>query len=242
MFTYIVAAWALMLLASILCAIRSSVNARRAQARAAEEAQRKAQEAAQRRREAEEKEAAKKKEQAAQRARRETARKEAAEEKHRETMRRKEELHAQRLRHIAEVQAARPQPQRKPQEPAQADAEQAQPAPAAMPAQPQPVALSVAEFIRQNAQPQRPKTIQGPFAGQTVSFTGKLSGMTRREAIEAVQERGGKAFASMPAATTLLVVGKNPGMTKMDKADEWIGSVRKITEAQFLKMLETTAA
>lgn len=82
----------------------------------------------------------------------------------------------------------------------------------------------------------------GAFAGQVVSFTGRLPGMTRNEAIEAVRRNGGKAFATMPAATTLLVVGDRPGMQKLDKADAWIASVRKITAAQFADMLSRPAA
>ena len=75
------------------------------------------------------------------------------------------------------------------------------------------------------------------FKGETVSFTGKLPGMTRREAISAVEKNGGRAYADMPVGTTLLVVGDKPGMKKLDKADAWIGQVRKITAAQFLAML-----
>ena len=75
------------------------------------------------------------------------------------------------------------------------------------------------------------------FAGQTVAFTGTLPGMTRREAIAAVQANGGRAFEDMPAGTTMLVVGENPGMRKLDKADEWITTCRKITPAQFADML-----
>lgn len=86
-----------------------------------------------------------------------------------------------------------------------------------------------------------PSTAPGPqpFAGQVVSFTGRLSvsGMTRAQAIEKVQQAGGKAYQAMPASTTILVVGDRPGMGKLDKADEWISHVRKITERQFLDML-----
>lgn len=74
------------------------------------------------------------------------------------------------------------------------------------------------------------------FAGQSVSFTGTLPGMTRSEAIKAVQENGGKAFDAMPASTTLLVVGSKPGARKLDKADEW-PSCKKITPEQFFIML-----
>ena len=82
-----------------------------------------------------------------------------------------------------------------------------------------------------------PADAPGPFSGQVVAFTGTLkrSGMTRRQAAEKVRQAGGRAYdREMPAGTTLLVVGDNPGIGKMDKADRWIGQVRKITEAQFL--------
>ena len=77
-----------------------------------------------------------------------------------------------------------------------------------------------------------------PFRGQVVSFTGKLSSMTRAEAIAAVKAAGGLAYKDMPAGTTLLVVGSNPGQKKQDLYDKWIGQVKKITEAQFMAMLE----
>lgn len=94
-------------------------------------------------------------------------------------------------------------------------------------------------------QPERSETVSGalPFKGnnmfarQVVAFTGTLDGMTRAEAIRAVEANGGKAFETMPASTTILVVGDKPGMGKLDKADQWIGQVRKITQAQFKAML-----
>ncbi len=81
----------------------------------------------------------------------------------------------------------------------------------------------------------RPLPFKGnnAFAGEIVAFTGALDGMTRAEAIKAVEANGGRAFDTMPAGTTILVVGDKPGMNKLDKADRWIGQVRKITQAQF---------
>lgn len=105
--------------------------------------------------------------------------------------------------------------------------------------------------VEQNAQPvqetsvateERTETISraslpfkgnNAFAGEVVAFTGTLDGMTRSEAIKAVEDNGGRAFETMPAGTTILVVGSNPGMNKLDKADRWIGQVRKITQEQF---------
>ncbi len=109
-----------------------------------------------------------------------------------------------------------------------------QKAPAQEPAQKQQEpSLTLDQFSDQNA----PK----PFCGQKVAFTGRLSGMTRAQAIEKVRQAGGQGYEKgMPVGTTLLVVGalKNDGCSqKLDKADEWIGQVRKITEAQFLEML-----
>ena len=85
-----------------------------------------------------------------------------------------------------------------------------------------------------------------PFKGHTVSFTGKLYNaagehVSRDRAMELVKVLGGKAYRDMPAGTTLLVVGENPGMQKMDKADAWIGQVRKITPAQFWQMAGAAA-
>lgn len=78
------------------------------------------------------------------------------------------------------------------------------------------------------------------FVGQVVAFTGTLPNMTRDEAIAAVTANGGRAYKTMPAGTTLLVVGDNKGKDtkKLDLADRWIGQVRKITPAQFDAMLK----
>ena len=91
------------------------------------------------------------------------------------------------------------------------------------------------------ATPKRPAVYIGnnAFAGETVAFTGTLPGMTRREAIEAVKKNGGRAFENMSASTTILVVGDKPGKRKLENADKWIGSCRKITAMEFRIMLET---
>ena len=84
-----------------------------------------------------------------------------------------------------------------------------------------------------------PDNTPKPFAGHKVSFTGKMKSMTRRQAAEMVRQAGGLAFTkSMPVGTTLLVVGDTGGndTQKLEKADEWIGQLRKITEPQFLAM------
>lgn len=160
-------------------------------------------------------------------------------EKHAAAMQRAEERHAQRMRHAQEYAAVRPQKAAKDGQEeekerqidaAQEDAKNAK----------QADAITPEAFAAQHAI-QTTRKASGAFAGQTVAFTGRLYGMPRAEAIKAVQDRGGRAFTGMPAGTTLLVVGTLKGdgnSRKLEKADEWIGQVRKITEEQFLQMLE----
>ncbi len=76
------------------------------------------------------------------------------------------------------------------------------------------------------------------FAGEGVAFTGTIPGMTRREAMQAVEANGGKAYSTMPAAATLLVVGEKPGSEKLELAERRCGQVRKIDAAHFRFMLE----
>lgn len=76
------------------------------------------------------------------------------------------------------------------------------------------------------------------FAGEIVAFTGTIPGMTRREAMQAVEANGGKAYSTMPAATTLLVVGEKPGSEKLELAERRCGQVRRIDAAHFKFMLE----
>ena len=124
-----------------------------------------------------------------------------------------------------------PLPEQRPETISPATPEPAKPV-APDPVQPDPVQPEPVQ-----PEPAKPFTYCGnnAFVGQTVAFTGTLPGMTRSAAIKAVQDNGGKAFESMPAATTILVVGDRPGMRKLDKADDW--HVRKITAADFFAMI-----
>lgn len=76
------------------------------------------------------------------------------------------------------------------------------------------------------------------FGGEIVTFTGTIPGMTRREAMQAVEANGGKAYSTMPAAATLLVVGEKPGSEKLELAERRCGQVRRIDAAHFKFMLE----
>lgn len=164
------------------------------------------------------------------------AEKEAREAARREALRKAQEARA--AKKAAEEAAKAAMPKRKPGRPRK------NPLPAQLPANispvqpsPAPAPAPAAPAVPAPAAPAKPPMPVGnnAFAGHTVSFTGTIPGMTRREAIEAVEKNGGKAFESMPASSTLLVVGDNPGRVKLDKADDW--QIRKITVAEFRAML-----
>ncbi len=57
-----------------------------------------------------------------------------------------------------------------------------------------------------------------PLEGVTVVVTGTLAGHSRDGAKEAVQARGGKVTASVSKQTDFVVVGAEPGASKLDKA------------------------
>jgi len=215
-------------LAASLAQAEADRKQREAERKAAA-AKRAAQEAENRRRqEAEAQQAAKvaaQEQKRAEREKREAERKAAAEAKHLETMRRREELHQQKMRHLAELQAA-----------------QAAAAPSQQPEAAKETAPSEAAAAAPDPACKQPAS-DGIFAGQTVAFTGTLPNISRAEAVRAVRNRGGKAFAKeMPAATTMLVVGRLQGdgeTNKLRRADQYIGQIRKITAEQFIALINT---
>lgn len=58
-----------------------------------------------------------------------------------------------------------------------------------------------------------------PLAGQTIVLTGSLPDRTRREATDAIEERGGTVTSSVSGNTDAVVAGANPG-SKMDEAED----------------------
>ncbi|WP_302594384.1 NAD-dependent DNA ligase LigA [uncultured Megasphaera sp.] len=77
--------------------------------------------------------------------------------------------------------------------------------------------------------------INASFDGEIVVLTGKLQTMTRQEAQEAVEQRGGKCTNSVTKKTTLVVVGADPG-SKYEKAQQ-LGT-HIITEEEFKEWLK----
>jgi len=205
-------------------AAQEAQRRREQEQKAAQEAQRKAAEKEEKRRAA-----AEKKRKAEERAR-------INQEKRQEKERRQAEK-LDRARQLAEYQERALQAEKELQAIRAGNIPAAQEPPAVPEEKPmqEPPAVSLAQFAAAYADAPR------PFKGQTVSFTGTLYGadgkhVPRAQAIQLVKSLGGQAYETMPAGTTLLVVGDKPGMNKLDRANEWIGQVRKITPAQFWAM------
>jgi DNA ligase (NAD+) len=70
--------------------------------------------------------------------------------------------------------------------------------------------------------------------GRTFVFTGALGGMTREEARNLVEERGGRTASSLSQSVDYLVAGKGGG-SKRQKARDL--GIRTITEGEFMKMV-----
>jgi DNA ligase (NAD+) len=78
----------------------------------------------------------------------------------------------------------------------------------------------------------------GPFSGKTVVLTGTLVGMSREQAKEEVERRGGKVSGSVSRKTDLVVAGAEAG-SKLKKAQEY--GVRVLDETGFLDLLRENA-
>jgi DNA ligase (NAD+) len=62
------------------------------------------------------------------------------------------------------------------------------------------------------------KPVEGPLSGKTYVITGTLGGLTRDEAAAALVARGAKVGNSVSGKTTGLIVGDEPGNSKLTKA------------------------
>ena len=70
-----------------------------------------------------------------------------------------------------------------------------------------------------------------PWAGLNFVVTGRIEGMTRPQAEQAIRERGGNAAGSVTKTMHILVAGDKPG-SKLDKARQT--RARIIGEAEFM--------
>ena len=79
--------------------------------------------------------------------------------------------------------------------------------------------------------PDRPEQV---FAGQTIVLTGTLEGMTREEAKQLIEDRGGRVTTSVSRKTDFVLAGSDPG-SKMEKAAKL--GIRVLDEIAFRRML-----
>ncbi len=110
------------------------------------------------------------------------------------------------------------------------------------------VAASIARFFKEEQNravierllslrvvPEAEKAVeQGAFTNKTVVLTGSLATMTREEAKEEIEKRGGKVSGSVSRKTDLVVAGEEAG-SKLAKAKEL--GVRVIDEAELARLL-----
>ena len=81
-----------------------------------------------------------------------------------------------------------------------------------------------------------PKKISRKLSGQTFVLTGTLDLMTRDQAKEKIRFLGGEIPNSISKKTNFLVVGREPGETKIKKAKEL--RIKIINEKQFLEKIK----
>jgi DNA ligase (NAD+) len=79
------------------------------------------------------------------------------------------------------------------------------------------------------------RAAEGPLTGSTYVITGTLEGFSREEAAAALELQGAKVTNSVSKKTTGLVVGEEPGASKLTKARR--EGVPLLTEADLLKLL-----
>jgi len=80
---------------------------------------------------------------------------------------------------------------------------------------------------------ERPK--EGPLTGSVYVITGTLEGFSREQAKAALEELGAKVSDSVSSKTTGVIVGEEPGASKLTKAQK--AGVPLLTEADLLALL-----
>jgi len=79
------------------------------------------------------------------------------------------------------------------------------------------------------------RPVEGPLTGQTYVITGTLESLTREAATAALESLGAKVSGSPSTKTTGLVVGEEPGKSKLTKAEK--AGVPILSEADLKKLL-----
>jgi DNA ligase (NAD+) len=79
------------------------------------------------------------------------------------------------------------------------------------------------------------KPVEGPLTGHTYVITGTLEAFTRDEAAAALEAKGAKVLNSVSGKTTGLIVGEDPGNSKLSKARKL--EVPLLAEPELLDLL-----
>jgi len=79
------------------------------------------------------------------------------------------------------------------------------------------------------------KPVEGPLSGQSYVITGTLESMSREEATAALEAKGAKVSGSPSSKTTGLIVGEEPGKSKLTKAEK--AGVPILGEEEFLALV-----
>jgi DNA ligase (NAD+) len=80
------------------------------------------------------------------------------------------------------------------------------------------------------------KPVEGPLSGNTYVITGTLEAFTRDEAAAALEAKGAKIVNSVSGKTTGLVVGEEPGNSKLTKARKL--EVPLLSETELVELLK----
>jgi DNA ligase (NAD+) len=79
------------------------------------------------------------------------------------------------------------------------------------------------------------RPVEGPLTGRQYVITGTLAGFTREEAKAALEALGAKVSDSVSSKTAGVIVGEEPGKSKLTKAEK--AGVPLLAEDDFLKLL-----
>jgi DNA ligase (NAD+) len=81
------------------------------------------------------------------------------------------------------------------------------------------------------------RPVEGPLTGSAYVITGTLESLTRDEAAVALQALGAKVSDSVSSKTTGLVIGEEPGQSKLTKAQR--AGIPLLTEQDLLQLIRS---
>lgn len=99
-------------------------------------------------------------------------------------------------------------------------------------------AATPAEFIPLNRE--IPTTSSNGLEGKTFVLTGEMSALSREQAEDIIKRNGGKVTTSVSGRTSYIVVGSDPGPSKMEKAERL--SIPQLDRDSFLDLIDSVAS